>query len=34
MLGPEQLEEVERRERFGRARAAVLEAIEGARAFE
>jgi UDP-glucose 4-epimerase len=33
-LGPEQLEEMERRERFGRARAAVLEAIEGARAFE
>jgi UDP-glucose 4-epimerase len=33
-LGPEQLREVERRERFGRARAAVLEAIEGARAFE
>jgi UDP-glucose 4-epimerase len=33
-LGPEQLDEVERRERFGRARAAVLEAIAGARAFE
>jgi UDP-glucose 4-epimerase len=33
-LGPEQLEEVERRERAGSARAAVLEAIEGARAFE
>jgi UDP-glucose 4-epimerase len=33
-LGPEQLQEVERRERFGRARAAVLEAIEGARALE